>query len=53
MIVKPVGRGKWTPMVLQYEGKHVLPLFVKVGAEFVLGGVRWRVHQVLDGPTGR
>lgn len=49
VILKPTGRGNWTPMRLHYDGQHLVPLFVRVGAVLDFGGLKWRVCQVLDG----
>lgn len=43
VILKPVGRGNWTPVTLTVEGRHAAPLTVRVGDRLVLGGVTFRV----------
>lgn len=49
VLLKPLGRGNWTPMRLEYAGQQLVPLFVRVGAVMEFGGLKWRVCQVLDG----
>lgn len=47
LICRPKGRGNWKPIVLAIEGDRASPLLVRVGHEFTLGGVVWRVAKVL------
>lgn len=42
----PEGRGNWAPMVLEYDGRQLLPLEVRVGWIMVFAGMRWRVRSV-------
>lgn len=49
VILKPCGRGNWTPMRLHYDGQQIAPLLLHVGTVIAIGGVQWRVCQVLDG----
>lgn len=46
IVVKPVGRGGWKPMLLTYAGPQLAPFTVAVGERFVLGAVTWRVCEV-------
>lgn len=56
--LKPCGRGKWAPLVLTCTGKHAgmlgrqltgsSLLGLQVGQRLDLGGVRWRVCEVLE-----
>jgi hypothetical protein len=46
VICKPVGRGNWSPMVLEYGGPQLAPFTCSVGEQFSLGGVLWRVCEV-------
>lgn len=48
ILAKPVGRGKWAPLQLEYFGPQTAPMLVAVGDTFMLGGVEWRVYAVLD-----
>lgn len=50
ILAKPVGRGKWHPLRLEYSGPQTAPMLVVVGTTFELGGVKWRVYAVLDSP---
>lgn len=47
VVCKPVGPGNWAPMRLVYAGPQLAPFTVAVGERFTLGGVLWRVHEVL------
>lgn len=46
VIAKPVGRGKWAPLVLTYAGPQMAPFTCAVGERFTLGLVLWRVCEV-------
>lgn len=46
LILKPPGRGNWTPLVIDYTGPRLLPLVVHVGMTIVLAGVTFRVVEV-------
>lgn len=43
----PPGRGRWRPVVLVISGDRALPLLVRVGDAFPLGGLTFRVSKVL------
>lgn len=47
VVCKPVGPGNWASMRLTYSGPQMAPFVVAVGERFSLGGVLWRVHEVL------
>jgi hypothetical protein len=49
LILRPPGRGAWTPVVLTFEqSKHSpLPLEVFVGQRWTLGGKVFRVSKVM------
>ncbi len=47
VVCKPCGPGNWSPMRLVYVGPQMAPFTVAVGERFELGGVRWRVCEVL------
>lgn len=56
LILKPCGRGNWSPLRVTFEGKHAASLGLmlagldslglRVGQVLQLGGVRWRVCEV-------
>ena len=46
LILKPVGRGNWSPTTLQLDGHHHLPLLVRVGTRLELGGITFRICAV-------
>jgi len=46
VVLKPVGRGNWSPVRMVIEGRHVTPLLVRPGDRMVLGGVLLRVCEV-------
>lgn len=46
LLLKPPGRGNWTPLVIEYAGPQVLPLLVRVGECITLAGVVFRVCEV-------
>lgn len=46
LILKPPGRGNWSPMVIDYRGPRLLPMLIERGALIVLGGVTFRVLEV-------
>lgn len=47
VVCKPCGSGNWSPMRLVYAGPQMAPFTVAVGERFELGGVLWRVCEVL------
>lgn len=47
LLAKPCGRGNWTPMRLVYAGPQLAPFTAVVGECFTLGGVLWRICEVL------
>ena len=46
VLCKPIGRGNWSPLRLQYAGPQMAPFVVRVGEKFTLAGVVWRVCEV-------
>ena len=46
VVCKPIGRGNWSPMLLQYAGPQLAPFTCAVGDRFTLGSVVWRVCEV-------
>jgi hypothetical protein len=47
LILRPKGRGNWTPLVMAIEGARAAPLLVKTGQFITLGGIVWRISKVL------
>lgn len=47
LVLRPVGRGNWTPIILALEGKRIAPLLLRVGDRLPLGGVTYRIAKVL------
>jgi hypothetical protein len=47
LILKPRGRGNWGTVVLQVHGQRAAPLLVRVGDPIVLGGVTFKITEVL------
>jgi len=47
LILRPPGRGNWTPLVIAVEGKRAAPMLVKPGQKLTLGGIVWRISKVL------
>lgn len=47
VVCVPVGRGRWSPLRLQYAGPQLAPFTCRVGERFELGGLVWRVREVL------
>lgn len=47
VILKPSGRGNWAPVTMQIDGRHVTPLSVRVSQLVPIGGIVFRVCQVL------
>jgi hypothetical protein len=46
LILRPPGRGNWSPLVLAIEGKRAAPLLVWRGQLLTLGGVVYRIARV-------
>jgi len=47
LVVKPKGRGRWSPMTVRIDARRRgLALIVKPGETFSLGGVVWRICAV-------
>lgn len=47
LILKPKGRGNWTPLVVEIQGKRATPLLINKGQTLQLGGVTYRISKVL------
>lgn len=46
LVCVPVGRGNWAVLRLQYEGPQTAPFLAKVGEQFTVAGVTWRVRSI-------
>ena len=46
LMLKPSGRGNWSVVTMQFDGRRVQPLLVRAGQLFCFGGVTWRVCKV-------
>lgn len=47
LILKPKGRGNWSPVTVDIKGQRAGPLLFRVGTYVLLGGVTFRIHKVL------
>ena len=49
LVCVPAGRGNWAAATLRlvYDGPQTAPFLAKVGEEFTVAGVTWRVREVL------
>lgn len=47
LILKPIGKGNWAPLRVTVEGKRASPLLIRKGALLPLGGVVFRVCEVM------
>lgn len=47
LVLVPPGRGRWSPLTLVIDGARSAPLFFRVGQRLELGGVTFRISQVL------
>ena len=46
LILRPPGRGKWSPITVAIEGRHAIPLAFKVGDPFTLADRVFRISRV-------
>lgn len=46
LVLRPVGRGNWTPLVLRIEGHRATPILVAKNDRLQLGGITFRVVEV-------
>jgi hypothetical protein len=46
LTLKPVGRGRWRPMVIDIDAWRVPPMTVAVGQRITIGGIVFRVTGV-------
>lgn len=47
LILRPIGRGNWTTTRMHIDGGHALPLLFRVGQRLPLGGVVFRICEVM------
>lgn len=47
LILRPIGRGNWRTTRMQIEGGHALPLLFRVGQTLPIGGVVFRICEVI------
>lgn len=47
LLLRPVGRGNWTITRLNIIGGHALPLLFRHGQTIPLGGVTFRICEVI------
>jgi hypothetical protein len=47
LILRPIGRGNWTPLIVAVEGKRAAPMLVHLNNRLPIGGVVYRVAKVL------
>lgn len=47
LVLKPKGRGNWTPLVMAIEGKRLGALLIRKGQLLTLGGVVYRIAEVM------
>lgn len=46
LVLKPVGRGRWRPMVVPVDERRIPPMMVARGQRITIGGVVFRVAEV-------
>lgn len=47
LILRPLGRGNWRTTRMQIDGGHALPLPFRVGQLLPMGGVTFRICEVI------
>lgn len=47
LILKPKGRGSWSPLTVTLDGPRACPLLIRAGQTITLGGVCFRICRVL------
>ena len=47
LILRPIGRGNWRPTRMHIDSGHALPLLFRVGQRLPLGGVVFRICEVV------
>jgi hypothetical protein len=46
VVLRPLGRGNWTPCTLYIEGDRIGPLLVRVGMRWEIAGVVFRISEI-------
>ncbi len=46
LVLKPIGRGNWTPVYMQLSGYRAQPLLFRVGSTIDLAGLTFRICRV-------
>lgn len=46
LILKPRGKGNWSPLIVVIEGQRAAPILVRRGQLIPLGGVTYRIVEV-------
>jgi hypothetical protein len=47
LILRPIGRGNWRTTRMQIDGGHALPLLFRVGERLPMGGLIFRICEVI------
>lgn len=47
LVLKPKGKGNWSPVLLEIRGKRASPLLIRKGDLITLGGVTFRISKVI------
>ena len=47
LILRPRGRGNWSPVTCVMTGEWVFPIMYFVGGTITMGGTQWRISKVL------
>lgn len=46
LVLKPPGRGKWSPIIVTITGRRAAPMLFRRGDLFPLGGALFRIAEV-------
>lgn len=46
LVLRPVGRGNWKPLIVVVQGERAAPMLVRKHDRIPLGGVVYRVAEV-------
>lgn len=47
LVLRPKGRGNWTPLVITLDGQRATPLLIRRGQEIAIGGITFRISKVI------
>lgn len=47
LILRPRGRGNWSPVTCRLEGEWIYPIHYSVGQVIHMGGREWRISKVM------